>query len=353
MENENVPPVGDEADAAVRAVLEQTAKKDGTPPTNPPPPPLGNRATDDDDDGFLMPTPPQPPSNPPPPPPPPPPTGEVTITPEIIERAPEAIRPNLRALAQKVTTLETQLAEAKKAGGGVAQAEHDKILNELARVSLERDPRFIARYETAINGIKETLKETLVSVGEQAATADVLAAMPYPEAVKYAMTKIRGDATAAIMPLLQNLRGLTIQRTKELDAARNVIETERTAGATAFAQGLEAEIAKRVAAGETLLGDIPGNERWNKASAKLKSDIKAVQSGPVTPELATDAVMGRVYRKLYQALVKQMEVMGGGARVPVPGGAPFVPSGASPAFGKDGISPDDAVKVIIAAGGPG
>lgn len=219
-----------------------------------------------------------------------------------LDEVDEKIRPNLgilrekwRAAERRATELEAQLKGQKPSADPEEitrlKQENEKILNDLAKLNIEADPRFKAKYQKALSPLESTAENILDSYEiKDLKPKELIAQMrgmnPRMRA-EYLDSQLPDEmspgAMAAILPLLAQMDVIEASRRGEIENSRQTAaqleEEARQGQAHAAMQVLSSarrDAIKTVAEQEIFLQKVDGNQQWNASVDALNTRIEAV-----------------------------------------------------------------------------
>jgi hypothetical protein len=249
-------------------------------------------------------------------------------------------------LQQKLAEAETKLTEA-----------YDRI----SKVSLEHDPRFIARYDKAQTALLGRVRAALKEFGYEEALVDRLASAGARQRVQLVRNEA-GDASEIILGIFGQLEALEAQRETELEnhkatAERLDIEAGQAArqrAATKRIQGFDAAVDAMSKGGSVALMRSKTDAKWNEFVDRV------VQQGRVIAGRGDDAaiaaaiaagIQAPVFESLYKAERKrrvelETELRGFRGASPTIGGDEPVPGTIRRRGGDDGMTPDEAIAAL-------
>ena len=253
-----------------------------------------------------------------------------------VEQVPEPMRPNFAKMRDKLNGTMKDLAtiraerdalqERIKSGDSAdpetlktLQEERDALLDKIGRLSLEQDPRFVAKYETQKKPIVESLKTMLSSFDIEGLDVDGMIQFASTLAPADRMQFVQGQipeelqsaAMGSLLPMFAQFDMIESTRRAELENHTKVLQEMGTqqseadkASLAALRDNVKSAALKKVAERELLLRKVEGNEAWNKTVDKLMESVNEVFTEQ-PPEVHAEAlVMSRLapmYKMMFLA----------------------------------------------------
>jgi hypothetical protein len=222
-----------------------------------------------------------------------------------LEQIDEKLRPNfakmrdklkgttkdLEAITKERDELKTKLEAKPAATTEEWNKERTELLDQISKLNLEADPRFVAKYEAQTKPVAESLKATIESynvenlnaedVVEFAANltakdrADFLAGQ-LPEEISQAALSTLLPAFSQL-DIIENARQAELQNHQKVLADMQQEGTEQAkANLVQLRTEAKNEAVKNLTENEILLKKVDGNEDWNRSVDGLLKSVDAI-----------------------------------------------------------------------------
>jgi len=248
-----------------------------------------------------------------------------------LESVDPKIRPNLGKMRKLLETKQTDLEKAIErnkqleaqldgreppADLKALTEERDTLLETLSKVSLENDPRFVAKYDGQMSATKNAILQTVQGLGIDDAESIVNAASQTPtmQRMSYLLSALPEDKremAGTLLPLFSQIDMLNGQRAQELEAhakTREVLNQQTAEDAAkavaSFREQHATQALETLGKEEMLLKKVQDNPEWNKGVDKLVGSAKKLFETEDPQEQAKAFVMAScmpVYKQLYLA----------------------------------------------------
>ncbi len=375
-----IPPVADPAAPPAPAPSAATPPAD---PATPPPPAAAPAATpppaaaappnNDPNAGFL--SDPAAPPAPTDPATPPPPAGPdmVALEAEIDgideNRIPQAQKANFKSMRTLMANYKARVAELEsgraefmnedgtpKAGFGdeALREQLEESFNQIARLDLTQDPRFVKKYKDKLGVLAATAAAVIKDFDGDETILQQAAGMSLRARQQFLQEQVP-EATPHLIPIFSQIDSVQQERAIEINNYQETkvaldeqsltiqgehdqkVTAQRKSNAIALMQTQEFNVN-----GNSLFDPVAGDEKWNGAVANLRTEIDQAFSTNDPQAHANALVLSRlapVFKMLYDVektraddLQNQINLAAGarprvnGAAPPAPGATPPVPA---------------------------
>lgn len=261
-----------------------------------------------------------------------------------IEEIDEKIRPNFAKLRDKlngvsaekeVLVKERDELKARIASGATGdpevikalQEENQKLQDLVARVNLEADPRFQAKYAAARKPIAESISEAIKSYAIEGMNADDVTkfatGLSSKDRIAFLQSQFPEELHSAVIPsllpmfsqldIIERNRAADIQNHKttqqQIDAQN---QQDSIAKTMAFTDALKRSAIDSVAQHDVLLQEVAGNDAWNSTVQQLRKvvDSKFASTDPLEfAQAVVQAQTAPIYRAMYIKERERREVL--------------------------------------------
>jgi len=243
-----------------------------------------------------------------------------------VDQVPEPMRPNfakmrdkLNGLTKDIETMRAErdaLQERIKSGESadpetlkLMKEEQEKLLDTIGQMNLERDPRFIAKYEAQRQPITESLKTMLKSYDVENMDVDGVigfaANLGPADRMQFLQSQmpeeIQNAALGVLLPMfaqydvVENARKAELQNHAKILAEMSDKQKEADAASlNALRDDVKKSAIEKLSKEEMLLKKIDGNEAWNKTVDGLMQSIETVFTEQAPQVHAEALIMSRL-----------------------------------------------------------